>query len=123
MKTITVKKYVCDFCERQHDSVILAKMCEKMCKQIRKATEINSCKLTDEQEKIKKLESKGFAVWFEDGNLKYAKKINPKEFGRHQYDSGHTSDCAYGCGCWMGSFRSGGRVDPFGACPNNPIKR
>lgn len=33
-----------------------------------------------------------------------------------------TSDCAYGCGCWMGGSRSGGPdgVDPFGACPNAP---
>lgn len=33
-----------------------------------------------------------------------------------------TSDCEYGCDCWMGSCRSDGPdgVDPFGKCPNNP---
>jgi hypothetical protein len=33
-----------------------------------------------------------------------------------------TSDCANGCGCWMGSCRSGGPdgVDQFGDCPNHP---
>jgi len=31
----------------------------------------------------------------------------------------YTSDCERGCGCWMGSSRSGGPegIDPFGACP------
>lgn len=35
-----------------------------------------------------------------------------------------TSDCSYGCGCWMGSSRSGGPkgVDPFGACPKAPAE-
>lgn len=35
-----------------------------------------------------------------------------------------TSDCAYGCGCWMGGSRSGGPagVDPFGACPKAPVE-
>ena len=35
-----------------------------------------------------------------------------------------TSDCEHGCGCWVGSSRSGGPdgVDPFGDCPNNPAK-
>ncbi|RTL06392.1 hypothetical protein EKK58_05425 [Candidatus Dependentiae bacterium] len=34
----------------------------------------------------------------------------------------HTSDCAYGCGAWMGGSRSGGPdgVDPFGECPKAP---
>ncbi|MEK7159180.1 MAG: hypothetical protein AAB766_01620 [Patescibacteria group bacterium] len=47
-----------------------------------------------------------------------------KEYGEHKYDVGvGTSDCAYNCGCWMGSTRSGGPVglDPFGVCPNNPV--
>lgn len=37
-------------------------------------------------------------------------------------DDFFTSDCTYGCGCWMGASRSGGPdgVDPFGACPNAP---
>lgn len=46
--------------------------------------------------------------------------------GGHYYpgcatDVFHTSDCEYGCGCWMGQSRSGGPdgVDPFGPCPGN----
>lgn len=41
--------------------------------------------------------------------------------GGHKYDKDGTSDCAFGCGCWMGGTRSGGSVDPFGKCPNNPV--
>lgn len=35
-----------------------------------------------------------------------------------------TSDCAYGCGCWMGGSNSGGPkgVDPSGDCPKHPGK-
>lgn len=46
-----------------------------------------------------------------------------KEYGKHDYGKCEgTSDCEYGCGCWMGPARSGGPigVDPFGECPNNP---
>ena len=47
-----------------------------------------------------------------------------KEYGGHKY-SGHDgrNDCAHGCGCWVGSFNSGGPLglDPFGTCPNNPV--
>jgi hypothetical protein len=47
-----------------------------------------------------------------------------KEYGKHKYSdgAGTTSDCKYGCGCWMGPSRSGGPtgLDPFGKCPNNP---
>jgi hypothetical protein len=34
-----------------------------------------------------------------------------------------TSDCANGCGCWMGGYRSGGPdgVNPFGECPKAPL--
>lgn len=49
--------------------------------------------------------------------------IGIPRFGPHNYPyDGGTSDCSYGCGCWMGPYRSGGpgRVDPFGECPNNP---
>jgi len=33
-----------------------------------------------------------------------------------------TSECSYGCGCWMGKSMSGGPpgIDPFGACPKAP---
>lgn len=48
-----------------------------------------------------------------------------KEYGSHKYsdDIHHTSDCKYGCGCWMGPAMSGGPagVSPFGDCPKNPI--
>lgn len=43
--------------------------------------------------------------------------------GKHDYgDDDGTTDCKYGCGCWMGPFRSGGPdgIDPFGTCPKNP---
>jgi hypothetical protein len=48
---------------------------------------------------------------------------SPKEYGRHKYaDHDGTSDCEYGCGCWMGPTHSGGPtgLDTFGACPKNP---
>ncbi len=46
-----------------------------------------------------------------------------KEYGEHDYGKCEgTCDCIYGCGCWMGSARSGGPLglDPFGECPGNP---
>lgn len=46
-----------------------------------------------------------------------------KEYGPHKYaEHDGTSDCKYGCGCWMGPSRSGGPdgLDPFGVCPGNP---
>lgn len=45
-----------------------------------------------------------------------------KEYGKHKYAEAGTSDCEYGCGCWMGPARSGGPtgLDPFGKCPKNP---
>jgi hypothetical protein len=54
------------------------------------------------------------------------KELSPDNFGPHFYPgiaTDSTSDCKYGCGCWMGSFRSDGPegIDPFGLCPKNPI--
>lgn len=46
-----------------------------------------------------------------------------REYGGHNYPrSDGTSDCSYGCGCWMGPARSNGPlgVDPHGECPANP---
>ena len=46
-----------------------------------------------------------------------------KEYGGHKYaDHDGTSDCKFGCECWMGPSRSGGPagLDPFGTCPKNP---
>ena len=63
--------------------------------------------------------------WYECGT-KHAKYVDPVHFGPHRYTSvcyDGTSDCFHGCGCWMGPYRSGGPVNPFGACPNNPKKQ
>lgn len=63
------------------------------------------------------------STWSEYGVQKSANLVSPKKFGPHKYaDHDGTSDCEYGCGCWMGPCRSGGDVDPFGMCPNNPLK-
>ena len=46
-----------------------------------------------------------------------------KEYGEHKYaDDDGTSDCEYGCECWMGRTNSGGPtgIDPHGTCPKNP---
>ena len=45
-----------------------------------------------------------------------------KKYGPHSYAIEGTSDCKFGCGCWMGPSRSGGPtgLDPFGFCPKNP---
>lgn len=60
-------------------------------------------------------------------NLRIDPKVEPNVGGHHYpgcetNDEFFTSDCAYGCGCWMGSSRSGGPdgVNPFGACPARP---
>lgn len=44
--------------------------------------------------------------------------VNAAHAGREFF----TSDCTYGCGCWMGGSRSGGPsgIDPFGYCPKAP---
>lgn len=47
----------------------------------------------------------------------------PAYRAEHYYpDEDGTSDCQFGCGCWMGPSRSGGPdgVDPFGHCPAAP---
>jgi hypothetical protein len=65
---------------------------------------------------------KNESIWFEADGM-HTSNVDPKKFGHHKYaDHDGTSDCGYGCGCWMGPTRSGGEVDPFGACPNNPKK-
>jgi hypothetical protein len=46
--------------------------------------------------------------------------------GGHRYGPvGATSNCAFGCECWMGRTNSGGPrgVDPFGKCPKNPMNK
>lgn len=65
----------------------------------------------------------GVAMLIQDGKVSIVEAIDPSKFGPHVYPyPGGTSDCAYGCGCWMGPSRSGGPVDPFGPCPNHPIR-
>lgn len=65
----------------------------------------------------------GFAWWIESGVYYQAPKVDPEKFGSHAYDGGGYErgirDCP--CGCYMLSCSSGGPVDPFGACPENPI--
>lgn len=65
----------------------------------------------------------GFEVWIENGVWYTAPKIDPAKFGGHAYAGGGYSrgvrECP--CGCYMGSSSSSGPVDPFGACPFNPI--
>jgi len=46
--------------------------------------------------------------------------------GGHRYGPvGATSNCAFGCECWMGRTNSGGPrgTDPFGKCPKNPMNK
>ena len=67
-------------------------------------------------------ESQGHTVWYEYSGIKHAPVVDKAKFGNHRFaDHDGTSDCKYGCGCWMGPSRSGGPVDPGGRCPNNPI--
>ena len=74
----------------------------------------------ERQAEVKKWEDQGHSIWYEDG-MQHAPKVDSDKFGSHDYPNHDgTSDCGYGCGCWMGPSRSGGKVDPFGACPNNP---
>jgi len=92
-----------------------------------------SYKLTDEEELAFRILLKRHLVtleimeknetaWHEDGVM-HTSNVDPKKFGKHKYaDHDGTSDCEYGCGCWMGPSRSGGKVDPFGPCPNNSKK-
>lgn len=61
--------------------------------------------------------------YIESGNRK-SSRVDARKFGPHHYPDAPdgTSDCKYGCGCWAGPHNSGGPVDPFGACPKNPLQ-
>ena len=66
----------------------------------------------------------GYSVWIESGVWYTSPTVDPKKFGGHAYDDGGYEqgirDCS--CGTYMLGSSSGGQtVDPFGACPNNPI--
>jgi hypothetical protein len=66
---------------------------------------------------------RGYAVWIESGHWYTAPAFTRKNYYPHDYnvrgayDKG-VRDCR--CGCWMLSSSSGGPVDPFGACPEQP---
>ena len=60
------------------------------------------------------------AEWVEWGVWKKAPIVDPRFHGGHGYTYEGTSDCKFGCGCFMGESSSGGPVDPFGSCPKNP---
>jgi hypothetical protein len=66
---------------------------------------------------------RGMAVWIENGVYYTNRKVNPKKFGGHEYDNGGYEkgirECK--CGCRMYDCESSGPVDPFGACPKNPL--
>ncbi len=109
-----VVRFVCDECSQEHHSPESAKRCEERDRLNRKEREAAKAE-------EKKWQRKGHDVWPERGGMQHAPRVDPKKFGSHDY--GHedgTSDCAHGCKCWMGPFASGGPVNPFGACPNNP---
>jgi len=115
-----VIKYVCEICHKEYLNKQDAIDCENST--VHKEWQKQKC----EQDKlITELIDKGMAVWWEYDGMKHALKVDETKFGPHEYDPDHdvTSDCKYGCGCWMGPCRSGGMVDPFGACPKNPKTR
>ena len=78
-------------------------------------------KLTEKQW-IEQWIEKGHDIWYENG-MQHAPVVDKDKFGSHNFIGMYdfTSDCEHGCGCWMGPSRSGGPVNPWGACPNNPI--
>jgi len=93
-----IEAYQCDFCQR----IFTHKEC------------------LPQHEEICRWEQVGDAVWVENGDVKHSPKVPGEIFGPHKYSEHGTSDCKYGCGCWAGETRSGGKVDPFGPCPCNP---
>lgn len=60
----------------------------------------------------------GHSIWIEWGKWYTAPTVDSTKFGHHAYGEG-TGSCR--CGCHMGDSTSSGPVDPFGACPENPI--
>jgi hypothetical protein len=109
-----VIRYVCSECNQEHHSPEWAERCEKQDKE-RKADRAEAVA------KEKYWTDKGHDVWYERSGMKNAPKVDPTKFGKHDFgDQEFTQDCSYGCGCWMGSSASGGPVNPFGPCPNNP---
>ena len=112
-----VIRYACEECWREHQTPKMAKRCERHCVEQRAARE---AALAAE----KKYHDMGHDTWHEDGERKHAPRVDPDKFGSHDYGKHDgTEDCRFGCGCWAGPCRSGGPVNPFGACPNNPLAK
>jgi hypothetical protein len=65
----------------------------------------------------------GWSVWIENGDWFKAPTVDRTKFGKHDYFGGGFEqgirECK--CGCHMSGFSSSGPVDPFGACPSNPL--
>lgn len=75
------------------------------------------------QEILDKAQSEEWDVWNEYTGIKAALKLDPGEFGPHDYDfDKYGSRCGRKCGCFIGESMSGGPFLPSGPCPNNPIK-
>jgi hypothetical protein len=66
----------------------------------------------------------GYSIWIEKGEYFTAPTVDDKKFGSHDYFVDDEFIYLYylcKCGCEMTSFASSGPVDPFGACPSNPM--
>ena len=114
-----VIRFVCGICKKEFKTEQEALKCQSS--EIHETTEEIRKRRQKKEEKWK---VKGHDVWYEMSGMKHAPKVDITKFGAHKYiDCDGTSDCEYGCGCWMGPFRSGGKVNPYGACPNNPKKQ
>ena len=109
-----VVRYLCEFCGREYPTETAASSCEK------KERKNAKTRLRESKAHERELRRQNLAEWVEDGVHKTAPRVDPKVYGSHKYEEDGTSDCAYGCGCWMGPARSGGPIDPFGPCPCNP---
>jgi|CXWL01.1.fsa_nt_gi hypothetical protein len=81
-------------------------------------------KFADGSERNLPKPKRGYDIWIEDGTWYTARKISTKNFGGHSYDNGgfKRGERFCTCGCFMGGWSSDGPVNPFGACPLNPIE-
>ena len=109
-----VIRYMCENCLKEYIHPNDAESCEKRDKEF---DERRNALLAKE----KQYHEMGHDVWIESGEMQHAPIVDTKLFGPHDYKNlPMTSDCEFGCGCWMGQTRSGGPINPFGACPKNP---
>ena len=108
-----VARYQCEICLKLYGTEKQALDCENS---IEHKETIRAKEKAERQKWI----DEGHDVWYENG-MKHAPSVDKDKFGGHNYlNMDGTSDCQHKCGCWMGPSRSGGKVNPFGACPNNP---